>query len=166
MPLVVATLASKLEAAFMSHPGSASKSADDMASAYDAYCQSGLAGGVPPIITPAAKQALMGMLLGTIASGSGSPAQIAQAWSNGIMMYWMSPPVMFTAPPIIGVVTAMPGAPGAIGPLTGVFANGQNTAASAAQGIAAALDAATKTVLVTFSAPPPPTGPPPPATVV
>lgn len=166
MPLVVATLASALEAAFASHPDVAAKAADDMAKAYDDYCKAGLAGGVPPLLTPAGKSALMGMLLSAIASGNGTPAQVGQAWASGIQMYWMSPPVLFTAPPIVGTVTAMPGAAGAAAAITGVLANGQNTPGTAAQGIAAALDVATKTVLVTFTAPPPPTGPPPPATVV
>jgi hypothetical protein len=166
MPLVVSTLSDLLEASFVSYPGDAQRSADGMAMAYDTYCKSGLAGGVPPLFTGLEKQNLMGILLSSIMSKKGTPDQIAQAWSSGIQTYWMSPPVVFTAPPIIGVVTAMPGAGAVIAAIKGVMANTDNTAASAAQGIAAALDAATKTVLVTFSAPPPPTGPPPPAMVV
>jgi len=166
VPLVVVTLGNALEAAFAAHSDSAAQVANDMATAYDSYCKAALAGGIPPLLTPAAKSALMGMLLGAIESGNGTPAQMGQAWAAGIQMYWMSPPILFTAPPIVGTVTAMPGAASVPGAISGVLSNPLNTAATAAQGIAAALDVATKTVLVTFTAPPPPTGPPPPATVV
>ena len=161
MPLVVSSLAAALEAAFLSHPGSAAISASDMAKAYDDYCKAGLAGGIPPLLLPAGKSALEGVLLGAIASGQGTPAQIAGAWSSGIQAYWMTPPVVFTAPPITGVVTAIPGAAAVTGVVIGVLSNVKNTAATAAQGIAAALDVATKTVLVTFATPPPPALPPP-----
>ncbi len=164
MPLIVSTLSSLLETSFMSCPDSAQKSADDMATAYDTYCKAGLAGGIPPLFTGLEKQALMSILLAAIISKAGTPDQIAQAWSSGIQTYWLSPPVVFTAPPIAGLVTAVPGAGAVIAAISGVMANTKNTAASAAQGIAAALDAATKTVLVTFSSPP--VSPPPPATVV
>lgn len=166
MPLVVSTLASELKTIFESMPTDGALAASKLAGAYDKYCKAALAGGIPPVFTGAEKPALEGFLAGVLASGAGSAAQVAQAWSTGIQAYWVAPPVPFMAPPIAGVVTAMPGAASAVSTITGVLSNMANTEDSAAQGLAAALDVATKTVLVTFTTPPPPAGPPPPATVV
>lgn len=166
MPLVVASLTAELKTIFESMPTDGMLAASKLAGAYDKYCKTALAGGIPPVFTGAEKPALEGSLAGVLAAGAGSAAQVAQAWSMGIQAYWVVPPVPFMAPPITGVVTVMPGAAIVIPAITGVLLNTKNTADSAAQGLAAALDVATKTVLVTFATPPPPAGPPPPATVI
>jgi hypothetical protein len=86
--------------------------------------------------------------------------------ANGIMSYWMAPPVMFSGGPAIGVTTAMAGAMSIVSPLGAALSNTQNTEDAIGNQIATLLDAATKTVMVTFSAPPPPAGPPPPAFLI
>jgi len=167
MPLVVAQLQAELAAVFLAQPDSGAKSAKDMAAAYDNYCKAGLAGGAVPVFTATEVKRLEGLLAGALADPKvGSAANLAMAWMNGLNSYWLAPPVQFATPPILGMVTAIAGIGAVSGGLTGVFSNTQNTEASAAQQIATILDAATKTVLVTFTAPPAPLGPPPPATVV
>ncbi len=167
MPLVVSTLASDLEAVFASQPLDAATSAKKMAMAYDSYCKAGMAGIACPVFTGSEAPALESVLLGAISSpAAGGPPVIAAAWAAGIQAYWLSPPVVFTAPPILGTATAMLGAATVIPGLTAVFLNIANTSSTCAQTMAAVLDAATKTVLVTFTTPPPPAGPPPPAPVV
>jgi len=167
MPLVMSKLAKDLEAAFAEQPASPALAAQKMALAYDNYCKSGIAGGIPPLFTGAEAKALEGVLLPAIANPlGGGPPVIAAAWSAGIQGYWLTPPVAFLAPPIGGVVTAMPGAGAVIPGLTAAFLNILNTEAMIANLMAGILDIATKTVLVTFATPPPPAGPPPPATVI
>jgi len=165
MPVVVAQLASGLANVFRGQPGNGALAAMLIAGEYDAYCQAAMAPPGLPILTGAGKSALQGILTGALASSSGAAANVAQAFSTGIMAYWMSPPVMFVGGPASGVVTAMPGAPAVIGPITAALSNTMNSEDTIGQLIAAALDTATKTVLVTYATPPPPALPPP-ATVI
>jgi hypothetical protein len=164
MPLIKENLAAELETTFllMSTPAI---SANKMAMAYDNYCKSGLAGGIPPVFTSLEVKKLEATLFSAIASpNAGSPAVIAAAWSSGIQAYWMTPPVLFTAPPVVGAVTVVTGIAAVASGLTGIFSNKNNTPSLAANGIADILDVVTKTVLVTFTAPTP--TPPIPATVM
>jgi len=165
MPLDKSGLASELEAIFKDQLSSPAIVAQKMATAYDNYCQKGLAGGAKPILV--GKKALEGTLAAAIASpATGAPPTLAGAWSAGIQAYWLAPPVVFATPPISGLATTMPGAGAVVAALTAAFVNVANTEASIAQIMATTLDIATKTVLVTFTTPPPPAGPPPPATVL
>jgi len=164
MPLVVSQLTSDIQAVFASKPPSGAVAAQKIAAAYDSYCKTGLAGGVPPLLTGTEAKRMEGPLAGALSSSSGSAAAVGAAFSSGVQAYWLSPPIPFMAPPITGVVTAVPGAGAVAGAVTGALSNVANSEATIAAQIAAALDAATKTVLVTFATPPP--SPPPPATVV
>ena len=166
MPIVMAKLAKGLADVFRSQPDSGAMTASKIAQEYDLYCKPALAAPGMPIFTGAEKKALEGPLAAALSNQNGTAAMVAQAFSMGIQAYWLAPPVIFSGGPASGVVTAMPGAAAVIAPLTAAFSNLNNTEDTIGQLIAAALDAATKTVLVTYATPPPPTGPPPPATVV
>lgn len=164
MPLVVSGLASELAAVFASKPPSGAVAAQKIAAAYDNYCKAGLAGGIPPIFTGTEAKRMEGPLAGALASPNGTAAAVGAAFATGVNAYWLTPPVPFAAPPIAGVVTAVPGAAAVAAAVTGALSNLSNTEGSIGAQIAAALDLATKTVLVTFATPPP--VPPPPATVM
>lgn len=165
MPLIVSQLEVGLKNAFAAQL-QPPQTAQQLALAYDSYCKAGLAGGIPPLFTGAEVKALEGILLGAIASPMGAAATFAAAWASGVQAYWLAPPVAFTAPPIAGVTTGMPGAAAITSALTAGFSNIANTEDTIAKLMSTVLDTATKTVLVTFATPPPPAGPPPPATVV
>lgn len=164
MPLVVSKLAADLQKIFASRPSNHAIAAQKIAQAYDAYCKKGLAGGVPPLLTGAEAKRFEGILVPVLISSSGTAVTVGAAFASGIQSYWLTPPVVFTAPPILGVVTLMPGATGAAALITAALSNLANSEASCAAQIASALDVATKTVLATFSAPLP--VPPVPATLV
>jgi hypothetical protein len=163
MPLNLSPLASELEGVFSSEPPNGSVAAQRIAQAYDNYCKAGLAGGIPPVFTGTEAKRLEGPLANALNSKS-SAASVASAFASGLTAYWLQPPVIFAAPPVLGAATVIPGAQPMVNPLTGVLKNLSNGRPVAANKIAAELDKATKTVLVTFTAPQP--TPPSPATVV
>jgi len=166
MPVVASQLAADLEAIFVGMPSEPAIAANLMAQAYDTYCKPAFAPPGLPVFTGTEKQKLELLLFKALADpAGGTGAKLAKAWADGIQLYWLTP-VPFSGGPASGVVTAMPGAAPIIPPLTGVFSNAGNSAMSCAQQVAQNLDAATKTVLVTYATPPPPTGPPPPSTVI
>lgn len=110
--------------------------------------------------------AMEGILAPALASYNGSVSILAKAFADAITAYWLIPPVVFTAGPVMGMVTAIPGANAMIPGLTSGLSNQKNTEITASTMIGTQLDIATKTVMVTFTMPPPPTGPPPPAMVL
>lgn len=165
MPLVVASLSAGLAAVFASMPPDGATAAMKIAIEYDKYCKTAMAPPGLPVFTGGEVKALEGILAGALASSNGSAAMVASAYSQGILSYWMMP-VPFVGGPASGVVSSMPGAGAAIGPIMGALSNLGNTPETIGAQIAAALDAATRTVLVVYATPPPPAGPPPPATVI
>jgi len=165
MPLNVATLAKGLAGVFKDQPDNGALAASKIAQEYDTYCKEAMAGAALPIFTTTEKTRMEGILAGALSSSNGQAAMVAQAFSAAIQSYWLMPPVQFSGGPIMGMVTVMPGAAAVIPAITAGLSNVQNMEDSIGQIIASALDAATKTVLVTFTTPPPPAGPPPPAKV-
>lgn len=153
MPLNASQLASDIEAVFLSEPPDGATAAKKIAAAYDNYCKAGLAGGVPPVLTGVEAARFEGPLASGFSAGAASA--VANGFKDGVTAYWVSPPVPFAAPPIAGVTTSVAGAGAIVGPLTGILENSSNTQKSSAQQIAQLLDQATKTVLVTFTAPQP-----------
>lgn len=166
MPLNVQKLSIGLGSIFRSMPTSGAEAAMRIASEYDSYCRLGMAPPGLPMITPASLQALAASLSAVLGQPNGTAASVAAAFSSGIQAFWLSPPVLFVGGPASGVATAIPGASAAIPLITSALQNLANSEDTAAAQIAAALDTATRTVLVVYSTPPPPSGPPPPATVI
>jgi len=166
MPLNVQQLTQGLAAIFKGQPKSGAEAANKIAAEYDKYCKAGMAAPGLPVFVGTEAMSLEGPLAGALGSGNGTAASVAAAYGVGIQAYWLAPPVVFVGGPASGLATAMPGVGAAVSLITVALSNVQNTEDSAASQIATALDAATKTVLVTYTVPPPPLGPPPPATVV
>lgn len=167
MPLVSSTLAVGFANVFKSQPGSGQETASKLAQEYDKYCKAAMAPPGAPIFTGSEKTAFEGILAPALASAdTGNATVVAAAFGNAVQAYWMMPPVQFSGGPAIGMVTAVPGAQAIVSPIAAALINTQNTEDSIGNILATQLDIATKTVLVTYTAPPPPTGPPPPALVV
>lgn len=167
MPLIVSKLSADLSNVFSGYPSSGSDAANGIAMAYDNYCKNAIASPGLPIFTTSERYAFRAILSSILSSAEAGNANIlAKAFGDAVQAYWMAPPVMFSGGAATGIVTAVPGAMAVVSALAGVLSNTQNTAAVAGQQIAAQLDIATRTVLVTFSTPPPPAGPPPPAMVI
>jgi len=164
MALDAAGLANGLAAVFKGKPSSGADAAKKIAAEYDTYCKKGQAPPGLPVFTGVEASALEGPLASAMGSPNGSAEAVAAAFAQGLKAYWLAPPVPFSGGPATGVVTAMPGADAVIGPITSALKNTSNTEEAIGGSIASALDAATKTVLVTYSTPTP--GTPPPATVI
>jgi hypothetical protein len=130
---------------------SAAAAADAMASAYDDYASGAMFGASTPQILPTAKDAMAATILAAIATPeTGSPASISGAWASGVAAYWLGVPVVGAQS---GATAGCPGAASLTASLSAVFANTANTAAICAQGMAAALHAATMTVTATVAPP-------------
>jgi hypothetical protein len=154
MPLIQATLQNALEAIFIAKPPSAQAVAQQMATAYQAYAQTGLFGASIPAITPVSVAGLQNALLAAISNPKvGTAVQIAQAWSTGLLAFWLTPPVLVTGVQV-GTVTLVPGAALIVAPLTGIFQNLKATEAIAAQAISSILHTATLTVTAVVAPPP------------
>jgi hypothetical protein len=154
MALVVATLQAALTKIFKSYPSSPKDCADQMSQAYADYAAAGQAAGEPIILTGSEKTLLAATLLQAISVPAvGNPATLAAAWSVGYTAFWMAPPVACVTP-FPGIVTLATGAPALISALTACFANLTNTPETCAATMAAALDVATKLVIVTIIVPP------------
>jgi len=124
-----------------------------MATAYDDYASGGMFGASTTQIPSTARAVMAATILTAIAApDAGSPASISGAWSSGVAAYWTAVPV---AGAQVGATAGCPGAASLAGTLSAVFANTANTAATCAQGMAAALHTATATTTATVA---PPTG--------
>jgi hypothetical protein len=134
---------------FNSDPSSPQIAAEKMATIYDSYAQTAMAGATLPVFTGSQKSTLQSLLLAAISVPLiGAPPLIAAAWGSGLVAYWMAPPIIFLGPGMTGLVSVAAGCLSAIPALTTVYANPMNTPDSAAAQIATALDTATRTVLV------------------
>ena len=167
MPLIMATLATGLANVFKSQPSSGADAARAIANEYDKYCKTAAALPGLPVFTSLEKTTFEGILVPALSSpDAGNASVVASAFGNAVQAYWLSPPVMFSGGQAIGTVTAAPGALAIVQALTSAMLNTSNTEDVIGQLIAIQLDLATRSVLVTYTAPPPPAGPPPPALVL
>ena len=156
MPVVVRQLASSLLQVMRALEANEAKNAKAWADAYNKYAQPAIAGPALPVWTGGEAAKMSPMLQSAMKTPSPSPSNFAVALANGMEAFWLLPPVVFTPPGGAGAVTSFPGKPALIAGLTAVLSS-PNPEAVAAEAIAAQLDLATKTVLVTYVIPP---GPP------
>lgn len=152
MALQPAVLRAELTRIFSVSSGSPAEAAAKLAAAYGRYAQTATAGVVPWVPTGLEERRLRGVLVVSLGP-TGSAPVVARAWAQGVTAFWFAPPVVFG----VGAVTAVPGAALLLPTLTALFLSPRNSVVSAAASLASALDAATRTVLVTL----PPAGPVP-----
>lgn len=130
-------------------PSDALAACQQLAGYYQAYAATGQAGGfIPPVFTGLEQAQFANVLAAAfdLSPPSGTPASAAAAFVGAVTAFWMTPPVVFGP----GLVTSFPGAAALQATLVALFSN-FNDAATAASGLAAALDVATKTVQVTVT---------------
>lgn len=149
--LVAATLKSSLVRLGTNRPPSYVDAAKRFAQAYDSYAKGAMATatGIPFTPTGAESSKFLSAILPAFSNQKGNPAAMASAFSTAIVAYWTG--TFFGT----GVVTPPVGAAVLQTALLGVFLNNQNPLDAAMQQIASALDACTRTTIVTFVYPPP-----------
>lgn len=125
--------------------GSHLAAASAYAEVYRVYATAATAGALPWVPTGMEEVRLRSALLGGFsAKVSGDAA--AAGWATGILTFWMAPPVVFG----LGAVTGFPGQGALQAALSGLFSAPNGSREGVAGQIAAAIDAATRTVLVTI----------------
>jgi len=155
MPVVVRQLASSLLQVMRSLEENAAVNAKKWADAYTDYAKPAIAGPAIPQWIGNESQKMSPVLQTAMKTPVPNPSAFATALATGVEAFWLLPPVIFTPPGGAGAVTAFPGKPALIAGLTAVLSAPQPEQA-AAESIAAQLDIATKTVLVTYTIPPNP----------
>jgi hypothetical protein len=139
-------------------PTSGAETAAKIAKVYDDYAKTALAGTAIPNFTGSEKSAMETIIRASLAVNNPSPAVFINALSIGIAAYWMLPPVTFTQPAPVGVglVTVAP-IPAILTPvlLAGLVVP-QTDPKIPEEILVNAIDAATKTVLVTITIATPP----------
>lgn len=153
MPLILPMLTQGLAAALSSPTPSFDAAAERLAGAYARYAAAGTAAGIPWVPTGAEELRLRMRLRAGMVKDGGSPLAFATAFSEGLLAFWMTPPVPFGP----GVTAAMLGLPGLQVTLAAFFANPNNPTPAVVSTLAGALDLATRTVVVVY----PVTGPVP-----
>lgn len=156
MPLIPAPLQNALlQMTTTSRPQSASEAADRIATAYEAYTLTALAGGIPLTAPGPGRAAMSQALTAAFSTKPGLPPVVAQGFATMVTSYWVG--ATFILPPASGVVvTPPPGIAALVPTLSALFANPANPAEVFAAQVALALDVCTRTVLVTLTVPPAP----------
>lgn len=123
-----------------------------LAQAYFDYTAGALFGASIPVLTEDYRDIMATALEAALGVIPGVAATAAAAYALAVNAYWTG--VVVAGGAGVGVSTGCPGAGALVGALTAVFSNPANTHASAASGIASALQTATATVIVNLTLPP------------
>ena len=149
MALVASALATGIEGVFRARIPTSAQVGSLLGSVYGIYAQGAQAGVALPVLT-GTEAARFGQVLSAALNLMASPPTVAQAFADALQAFWLTPPVIFTDGINAGPVPAILGIPALISALTSTFAALTNTEAIAAQQIASALDAATRSIIVTL----------------
>ena len=155
MPLNPAQLQTEiLKLSTTNKPQNAAEAANKIAAAYEQYTLTAVAAGFPLLAPGPGRAGMASGLIGAFSTLPGAPPLVAQGFFAMVNLYWLG--ATFAAVPFPGIVAAPPaGASALIPTLSGLLANPLNPAELYAAQLALALDAATRTVLVTLPQPPP-----------
>lgn len=130
------------------YPASGQAFAARIAKDYDTYAQNAEAGGSKPVFTGAERGKFEALLVPVFATWNTDPSRFAKALADAVVAYWTG--LQFTGPGIGPVTAITPHA--VIVPAVLSLKNGV-TMEVANKVIAAALDAGTKTGIVTLTYP-------------
>lgn len=151
MPLIPAELQASFLRLYQKPPRKLRQVMQKLTEAYRDYASKGTAGGIFPVFTGLEVNAMKGVLTATFkAPHVGNPATAAAAWDQAVLSFWLANPPGSLFPTAL-LVAYVPGP--LTTSLTSVFSNIGNTAISAAASHSAAMDVATRTVLVTLPGP-------------
>jgi len=152
--LVAASLTASLTRVFSSPSEQGGVKAQEIALAYQTYALTAMAGVLLPVFVGVEGQAMASRLIPVMQRSTNSPSDFANALADGVEAFWLLPPVPFSGGPAAGVVTGFPGKQVLVGALVGALSSPSSDGASVASRVATALDAGTRTVIVTFAPPP------------
>lgn len=133
-------------------PGSPFEAAQKIAAAYEQYCLGATAAGFPLAIPGPGRATMEAALALAFQMQPGMPPVVAQGYGAMVTLFWGA--AVFAAAPFPGVAAPPVAVPALVGSLTGLFVT-QNPAELYASLTATALDACTRSVLVTLPQPPP-----------
>lgn len=134
-------------------PVSGTEAALKLAQAYQQYAAAGSALGFP---LATGGPGMAGMAAGLISAfniSPGAPPLVAQGFASMLAAFWGG--AVFTGVPFPGIAAPPVATPALLASLTALLSNPANTAPVYAAQMAAALDACTRTVLVSFPQVPP-----------
>lgn len=154
MPLISATLSSSLTTILGAPSVSGAEKAQQIGSAYQAYALTATAGVLLPIFIGIEGRAMASRLTPVLSSTHPTAHSFANALASGVEAFWLLPPVPFTGGVAAGLVTAFVGKSALAAAVTGIMARPTPRHEPVAIQLASALDAATRTVMVTFAPPP------------
>ncbi len=123
-----------------------------LAQAYYDYASTGLFGSSIPVILEEMRDAMADTLEAALDPIVGLPVTAAGAYAAAVNVFWTGVPVAGGTG--VGVTTGCPGAASLVASMAAVFANPANTYASAASGMASAVNTATTTVICNLTLPP------------
>lgn len=150
MPLILSTLQGPLLQLFTKGTDVSAESAEIMSSAYVSYASTAIFPPDVPVFTGLEKALMKATLIAAMNPFLPNPAGLGAAWAAGIQAFWTSPPIacLGGAP---GAVTAVPGAASLPATMLAITSVPFQPASVAATGIAAAIDAATRTTIATLT---------------
>jgi hypothetical protein len=153
MPLDPSSMVSGFTSLFQGPALGAGPGAAKMAQIYFQYASQGIFLANKPAFTGSEQGVLASTLAAVFALPAPNPAAFGTAWAAGVMAFWLSPPIVVAGPVQAGLVTTAVTAsiPAA---LAALVASPSNPAPAAAAQLAAALHAATMTVIATVAPPP------------
>lgn len=149
MPLNPVVLSTELMRIFRAQISDPAVIASQQADAYALYARDATAGGTLPAFIGTETTLMKPILYGALAvPKKGGPVVYASAWSLAIASFWALPPVAFAGPSASGV-SAVPTGLAVLVPTLAAAVSVPVGVELSATGIAAALHAATLTVIVT-----------------
>lgn len=149
MPLVPAVLQAELYRALSPpYPSDGYVASDRLAKAYDVYASTALAGAYPFTPTGAESGRFVAALAPVLSVTPNTGPAVAASISAAVTAYWTG--ALFGA----GVAAPPLGAPVLLSALTATLSLPSNTTESLVAQLASALDACTRTVVVTVAGPP------------
>jgi hypothetical protein len=154
MPLISGTLAARLTRVLGSPSTDGPRKAQEWGAAYQAYALTATAGVLLPIFIGIEGQAFAARMAPALSVQHPSPYDFASALASGVEAFWLLPPVLFAGGIAAGAVTSFPGKLALVAGVVGVLTGPKPRHEPVAVQLANVIDAATRTVIVTFAPPP------------
>lgn len=152
MPLVAATLEADILQLSRNYPPDAATAANMLVAAFQKYASQAIAAGFPLLSPGPGAAAMATPLIAAYSVKPGLPPVIAQALVAMVTAFWSGALFAFTPAP--GIAAPPAAAPALLGVVSGLLAS-SNPAEVYAKNLATALDACSRSVIVTFVPPPP-----------
>lgn len=154
MPLIPAGLAASLMRVLGTPSMVGAEKAQEWGRAYQNYALTATAGVLLPVYLGIESQAMAARMSSVMGIQHSSPYDFASVLASGVEAFWLLPPVLFTGGVAVGAVTSFPGKLALVSAVVGVLTGPKSRHEPVAIRLANVIDAATRTVIVTFAPPP------------